>query len=195
VLGYVADPGPAGPLLMPSAGFGAYVMAAGAVALLASSFAGPRARRSLTGVQWAQLLLGAVTLAAGWVHLLLAPEHLQEHPLLGWGFIATGIAQVVLAAVVVHRASLTTLPLLVVLNVAVMAVYLYAVFVGLPFGDAGLDQMGMAGMDMHDDHGLVLGAGEPVDLTGAGTFLLELCGVGAVVGLVRHLARRAPTAG
>ena len=52
----------------------------------------------------------------------------------------------------------------------------------------------MAGMDMHDDHGLVLGAGEPVDLVGAHTFLLEVFGVAVAVGLLRYRARGVPTA-
>ncbi|MEP6629044.1 MAG: hypothetical protein ABJA89_01180, partial [Lapillicoccus sp.] len=76
----------------------------------------------------------------------------------------------------------------IVLDVAIMAVYGYAVLVGLPFAADG----GMAGMDMHDDHGLVLGAGEAVDLVGAVTFVMELFGVGLVLVLIRHLARRSP---
>ncbi|MDQ6895905.1 MAG: hypothetical protein M3171_04750, partial [Actinomycetota bacterium] len=40
---------------------------------------------------------------------------------------------------------------------------------------------GMAGMDMSDDHGLVLGAGEAVDLVGGLTFVAELVGVGLVI--------------
>lgn len=193
VLGYVADPGPAGPLLMPQAGFGAYVMAAGGVSLVAAALVAPTVRRSLTRLQWVQLLLAAVVLVAGWIHLLLAPEHLEEQVLLGAGFIVVGIVQVLLAVAVVARPSLMSLSLVVMVSVAVMAVYLYAVVIGLPFaGDAGM--AGMAGMDMHDDHGLVLGAGEPVDLIGAGTFLLEVFGVAVAVGLLRYRARGVPTA-
>lgn len=87
VVRYAADPGPAGPLLMPQAGFGAYVMAAGGLSLLmAAVLARPvsRASTALTAVLWLQLVLAALTLGAGWVHLLLAPEHLAEHPLLEW---------------------------------------------------------------------------------------------------------------
>ncbi len=188
VTGYVADPGPAGLLLMPRAGFGAYLVAAGALCLVGSAVIGRSAAGRLSGTGWLQLALAALTFAAGWVHLLLAPEHLEEHPLLGMGFIAAGAAQVLLAAVVLARPSLTTLPLLIVLDVAIMAVYGYAVLVGLPFVADG----GMAGMDMHDDHGLVLGAGEAVDLVGAVTFVMELLGVGLVLVLIRHLARRSP---
>ncbi|MEO7235832.1 MAG: hypothetical protein ABIW80_10720 [Lapillicoccus sp.] len=188
VLGYVADPGPAGRLLMPAAGVGAYVMAAGALALLASALLGRSAPRPLSSTGWLQLGLAALTFGAGWVHLLLAPEHLEEHPLLGMGFIAAGAAQVVLAAVVLARPNLTLLPLLVVLDVAILAVYAYAVLVGLPFA-SGDGMEGMAGMDMHDDHGLVLGAGEAVDLMGGATFVMEVLGVGLVVVLIRRLAR------
>lgn len=93
----------------------------------------------------------------------------------------------------VARPTLTTLPLLIVLDVAIMAVYAYAVFVGLPFAaDDGM--AGMAGMDMSDDDGLVLGAGEAVDLVGGLTFVAELVGVGLVIALVRRLAGRVRTA-
>ncbi len=199
VVGYAADPGPAGPLLMPQAGFGAYVMAAGGLSLLmAAVLARPvsRASTALTAVLWLQLVLAALTLGAGWVHLLLAPEHLAEHPLLGMGFIAAGVAQVALAVLVVARPTMTTLPLLIVLDVAIMAVYAYAALVGLPFAaDDGMAGMaGMAGMDMSDDHGLVLGAGEAVDLVGGLTFVAELVGVGLVIALVRRLAGGVRTA-
>lgn len=188
VLGYVADPGPAGRLLMPAVGVSAYVMAAGALALLAAALLGRSAPRPLSGTGWFQLGLAALTFGAGWVHLLLAPEHLEEHPLLGMGLIAAGAAQVVLAAAVLARPNLTVLPLLVVLDVAILAVYAYAVLVGLPFA-SGDGMEGMAGMDMHDDHGLVLGAGEAVDLMGGATFVMEVLGVGLVVLRIRRLAR------
>jgi hypothetical protein len=187
VLGYVADPGPAGRLLMPAAGVGAYVMAAGGLLLLGAAVVGPSARRSLSRTGWLQLALAAVTFGAGVVHLLLVPEHLAENPLLGMGFLAAGVAQVVLAALVLARPAPTPLSLLVILDVAILAVYAYAVLVGLPFGSAeGME--GMAGMDMHDDHGLMLGAGEPVDVLGGLTFLLEVAGIGLVVALVRRIS-------
>ncbi len=188
VLGYVADPGPAGRLLMPAAGAGAYVMAAGGLALLAAAVVARPVPRALSATGWLQLALAGVTLGAGTVHLLLAPEHLQEHPLLGMGFIAAGVAQVVLAALVLLRPGPTAVSLLVVLDVAILAVYAYAVLVGLPFAADGTE--GMAGMDMHDDQGLVLGAGEAVDLVGGITALLEVAGIGLVIALVRRLSPR-----
>lgn len=192
VLGYVADPGELGLLLMPRAGFGAYVMAAGAVCVLTAALVARPTSRPLPRLMWLQLAAAALSFGAGWVHLMLAPEHLDEHPILGVGFVLAGVAQVGLAVLVVARPNLTTLPLLVVLNVAIMAVYSYAVLVGLPFGDAGdTDMAGMAGMaDMDHDHGLMLGAGEPVDVVGAATFAAELLGLSLVVALIRRVARR-----
>ena len=209
VLGYVADPGPTGPLFMPQAGVGAYAMAGGAVCVLAAAVIARPVPAPLSRSAKLRLGIAALTFAAGWVHLLLAPEHLEEHTLLGIGFVVAGVAQVALAVLVVARPHPTSLSLVVALDVAIMAVYLYAVVVGLPFGDSGMADMpgmtsmpgmdgghdmastgalDMSGMDM--DHGLVLGSGEPVDVVGAVTFLAELIGVGLIVAYLRGKVRR-----
>jgi hypothetical protein len=168
IAGYVADPGPAGPLAQPSAGAGPWVMAAGGLLLAAAAVVAPVARRRFEHGAMLQLPLAAVLLVAGTIHLLLTPEHLAESTLLGAGFLLAGVAQVVLAVLVLlRRPSDLVLTAAIAVTVALIALYAYAVLVGLPFGE-------------HEEHmataeaGLVLGAGEPVDLWGFVNLLAEL---------------------
>jgi hypothetical protein len=111
--------------------------------------------------------IAAALIATGWIHLLLAPEHLGESTILGLGFLASGLAQVGLAGLVMWRPASWNLGLVVVLNATLIVVYAYAVLVGLPFG-AGSDH----------DHamapGLRIGAGEPIDWYGGISKVAEL---------------------
>ncbi len=112
-------------------------------------------------------LMAAALLVAGSIHLLLVPEHLGESTILGLGFLASGIAQVVLAGLALWRVRAWSLGLTVMVNVTLIALYAYAVLVGLPFGAGSEHVHGEAA-------GLMVGSGEPIDAYGAVSKLAEL---------------------
>jgi hypothetical protein len=132
-----------------------------------------------------RLGLAALLAVAAVIHLLLTPEHLGESPLLGLGFLAAGLAQLALAAVLVlhrlRRVDDLVLAAVVAVDVALVALYAYAVLVGLPFGGGGEEHAA----------GLVLGAGEPVDQWGFVDLLAELGAVG-LAGLLLWRGSAAP---
>jgi len=165
---YVANPGPAAPLTQPTAGVGAALMAAGAALLLVAIAASPVRRHRLERSDVVRLLLAGFLLIAGWIHLLLVPQHMDESPILGIGFAASGVTQLALAALVTWRPRDWNLAAVVAVNVTLIAIYAYAVFVGLPFG---------GGSEHEAAAGLVVGAGEPIDAFGAISKVAELAGV------------------
>jgi hypothetical protein len=136
-------------------------LAAGLLALAA--VLAPIGARRASRVGTRRLVLAGALFVAGWIHLLLVPEHLAESPLLGVGFLAAAAAQIALAAVVAWRPSDTAAYVVVAVNVALVAVYGWAVVVGLPLGGGHADVAGIR-----------IGAGEPVDLAGAATKLAEI---------------------
>lgn len=172
---FLANPGPAAALIQPSAGVGAYLLVGGGLALFTAAIAAPlRAGRLGTGVG-PRLALATALFTAGWIHLLLTPQHVAESAILGFGFLAAGIAQVVLSGAVLARPRAWMYEAIVAVNVALLFSYGYAVLVGLPFG----------GHD-HGAAGLVVGSGEPIDLAGTVSKAGELISlVGAFV-LVGH---------
>jgi multidrug transporter EmrE-like cation transporter len=177
IAGYVADPGPAGPLAAPVFGPGSLVLMVGALMLLASVLLTPWRRRGLP-VGMALPLLTAVSLfTAGWIHLALTGEHLDEATILGIGFLLSGVVQIALAATVALRPRGYAYFGVVAVNAAVIFLYAYAVLKGLPFG--GHDHGG----------GLVLGSGESIDLAGAVSKAAELLSLVAAFVL---LGRGAP---
>ena len=180
IVDYVANPGPAGPLTQPTAGIGAGLMAIGAGSILLSIVVLPIQSRRLEPAVVARLLMSAALFLAGWIHLLLVPEHLDESPILGIGFLASGLAQLALAAVVLWRPRDWNLALVVAINVTLIAIYAYAVLVGLPF--AGTSEHGAA-------VGLVVGAGEPIDILGAVSKVAELLSLTIAFGLLGRSSR------
>jgi hypothetical protein len=164
---YVADPGPTAALAAPTQGVGPLVMAAGGVVLAAGAVVVPLPARAMDRATVVRVGLAAVTFVAAWMHLVLTPEHLAESTLLGLGFLGAGLLQLGLAAVIVERRSESALSLLVVVDVALLAIWAYAVLVGLPLAEGGHDHGGGA-------TGLVIGHGEPIDLAAAITKVAEL---------------------
>jgi len=162
---YVANPGPAGPLTQPTAGVGAALMAVGAAFFMIAAVALPGRATRLDTHSLGRVAMSLGLLVAGWIHLLLVPEHLAESTVLGLGFLASGIAQLVLAAVVLWRPREWSLALVVAINVTLIAIYAYAVLVGLPFGQPS---------EHAEAAGLVVGAGEPIDWFGAISKVAEL---------------------
>jgi hypothetical protein len=180
ILDYVANPGPAGPLTQPTAGIGAGLMAIGAGLILLAIVVLPIQDRRLEPAAVLRLLMSAALFLAGWIHLLLVPEHLDESPILGIGFLASGLAQLALVAVVVWRPRDWNLALVVAINVTLIGVYAYAILVGLPF----------AGTSEHVAAvGLVVGAGEPIDTLGAVSKVAELLSLAIAFGLLGRSSR------
>ncbi|MCU1537876.1 MAG: hypothetical protein JWP82_2227 [Humibacillus sp.] len=181
---YVADPGPGGVLAAPTRGPGAIVMAAGGVLLLAAALRMPVRRTPLGAALLLRVVLAVATFVAGWMHLVLTPEHLAESTVLGLGFLGAGVAQVALAVLVVEGRSETTLSILVALDVALLAVWAYAVLVGLPLAEAGGHDHG------GEAAGLVIGHGEPIDLAAAVTKLAELTSLALAFVVLRAVTLR-----
>ena len=177
---YVARPGPAAALVQPTAGIGPYVTAVGGSLLLAAAVLMPVRRLRLGRERWLRLALGTTLYVAAGIHLLLTPEHLAEAPLLGWGFLLGGAAQVALTIAVLRTNAPHVPAAALMVSVALIVLYLYAVLIGLPFG-------------AHDDHatGLVVGRGEPVDPVG----LLDLAAEVAAALLAMVALRRSGLGG
>jgi hypothetical protein len=173
---YVAHPGITAELTLPSAGSGPYVLAAGAAFLIAATLASPSRVAPLARQTVIRLFLSLVLLTAAAIHLILSPQHFGESPLLGAGFLVAGIVQLVAAAVVLTRSDGQGLNPILLVSVALIAIYVYAVLIGLPL-DSGHDTGGAAG--------LRIGAGEPLDLKGLINAIAEI----AAIPLALFLAR------
>ena len=122
------------------------------------------------GISWttaAQLLVAVLLGAAGIAHLYLAPEHLAESTLVGVGFIAAGIVQLALAALVLLRPDRGVLWAVIAVSAVLIIFYAWNVLLGLPI--VGPD----AAQHAHEG-GLVIGLGERIDAAGALTKAAEL---------------------
>ena len=182
IAGYIAHPGSTAALTIPSAGPGPYVMAAGAAILFIAAAIAPHQIAPLDKQALVRLLLALVLLTAASIHLILSPQHFSESPLLGIGFLLAGIVQLGAAAVVLTRADDRGLNLVLLVSVALIAIYGYAVFVGLPLdSEHAADTAG----------GLTLGAGEPVDFTGAVNVIAQIVAIPLALILARYSAATA----
>ena len=176
IAAFVGEPGPAAALIQPSAGPGAYLMVGGGIALFIAAVGAPLRRGPLANGLAPRLVLAAALFTAGWIHLLLTPQHVGESAILGYGFLTAGLAQVALSGAILARPRGWMYQAIVAINVALLFTYASAVFVGLPFG----------GHD-HGAVGLRVGSGEPIDLAGIVSKTGELISLGAAFVLVgRH---------
>jgi len=180
---YASAPGTTGALTMPVAGVGPYIMAAGALAIIAAAALAPSTPGRLGVRMVVRLVLALLLLLAASIHLILTPEHLDASPLLGAGFLAAGIAQLVLAAaVIVGPPDLVAgfgMSAIIIINVALIGIYIYAVIVGLPLDN---------GHGADETVGLSIGAGEPIDFKGGIDLIAEI----AAVALAGALGWRRP---
>lgn len=182
---YVTHPGPAGLLTQPTAGIGALLLALGAAAVGLAIVALPVRSRPIANGVTPRLVAAVAIFIAGWIHLLLVPEHFAGSPVLGLGFLTAGMAQLVLAGLVLWRPRDWTLVTVVAVNATLISIYAYAVLVGLPVGGAA---------DHAEAAGLVIGSGEPIDAFGAASKIGELVSLVIAFGLLGRLspaARRA----
>lgn len=132
------------------------------------------------------VVLAALLLVPGWIHLELTPEHLAISPILGAGFGLSAVVQLGLAAIIGFGSRPLVVPAAIAaigVNVVLIALYAYAVLVGLPFEAAGHEAM--AG-HAHEAAGLALGRGEPVDALGGVTFVAEMAGAAQAIRLLRR---------
>ena len=179
IAGYVAHPGSTAALTLPSAGPGPYVMAAGAATLFIAAAIAPARGVQLNRQALIRLLLALVLLTAACIHLILTTQHFSESPLLGTGFLLAGVVQLGAAAVVLTRADDRGLNLILLVSVALIAIYGYAVFVGLPLdSEHAADTAG----------GLTLGAGQPIDFKGAVNAIAEIAAIPLALVLARYSA-------
>jgi hypothetical protein len=112
--------------------------------------------------------LGAALVSAGMIHLSLSPEHFEESQILGTGFLAAGVLQLLLAVAIFRRTGRLALLLVGASSTTLIATYAVAVVIGLPF-------TGLAAGAMEE--GLRLGTGEPVTLVAALAKASELASI------------------
>ncbi len=179
---FVAHPGVAAMLTVPSAGPGPFFTLAGGIALICTALAAPTAQARLGRGMLLRLLLSASLIIAADLHLVRTPQHLDEALLLGVGFLAAGLVQLALAVYVVVRHDDRPIGLLVAVTIALIAIYGYAVFVGLPF-DSGHSDVGT---------GLHLGSGEPVTATGLVDVVAEIATVALALAAYPRASRARP---
>jgi hypothetical protein len=84
------------------------------------------------GSRW---LLAACLAGAAVIHAAMAPSHLGESALEGWGFVVSAWAQLALAVAVLLRPSRRVGAAVVAINAVLIAVWVVSRTVGLPFGD------------------------------------------------------------
>ncbi|MCA1569872.1 MAG: hypothetical protein LC798_06020 [Chloroflexi bacterium] len=148
--------------------------------------------------------------AAGIIHCLLTPEHMEISVVFGAGFLAAGIAQFGMAAMAVLWPSRVIYAAIIATMLGLTGLYAYNVVVGLPFHEparvaAVTDahpsetahghaadppaETHVLTNDGHHDPGLVIGTGEPIDPYGAMTQLAQLSAAALALTL---LVRRTP---
>lgn len=114
-----------------------------------------------------RLLLASLSLAAGGVHLAMVPIHAQSSTTEAIGFAGVGWAQVILGIALMLRPSREILGGAMLLNVAVIAMYVVSRTAGLPVTDPAWDPETVSGIDM------MTTIFEAVIVAGAGLLLLR----------------------
>jgi hypothetical protein len=109
-----------------------------------------------------RLLLAALSIAAGVVHLVMAPVHASSSTAEAIGFATVGWLQILLAIGLLMRPSRALLQGTVLLNAAAIVVYVVSRTAGLPFGDHAGVAENVEGIDLMTavfEGLLVVGAG------------------------------------
>jgi len=165
---------PAAPNLWPLIGVAALLLVVlGSLFIVAPRLAGILQSNELGS----RLALAVLLVIASSFHLLLLEEHAAESPLLGLGFLGSGLIQLGLATAVVVRPSLFPYYGVVALNVALIALYAAHVVIGLPLAPTA-------------QGGFTLGPTEDVDAVGLATKAAELFGLTVAFVLARSAGRR-----
>jgi len=123
-----------------------------------------------------RLVLGLLLLIAASFHLLLLGEHAEESPLLGLGFLASGLVQLGLATVVIVRPQPLAYYSVIGLNVALIVLYAAHVVIGLPLTPSA-------------QGGFTLGPTEAVDAVSLAVKASELMGIAFAFALLNRPGR------
>jgi hypothetical protein len=92
------------------------------------------AERSTDRTLFARLALATASIAAGLIHAIVVPHHLEESTVLGTAFVATAIFQIAWATPATIRLDARTLNVGVAVNGAVVTAWIASRTVGFPFG-------------------------------------------------------------
>ncbi len=114
-----------------------------------------------------RLHLAALAIAAGGVHLAMAPIHASNSTGEGIGFSIVGWLQILLAIVLLARPSRGALQAAMLLNAAVIAAYIVSRTAGLPIGAHAGEAESMEGVD------LMTAIFEALLVAGAGVLLVR----------------------
>jgi hypothetical protein len=138
-----------------------------------------------------RLLLAALSIAAGVVHLVMAPVHADSSTAEAIGFATVGWLQILLAIGLLMRPSRALLQGTILLNVAAIVVYVISRTAGLPFGDHAGVAESVEGIDLMTaifEGVLVVGAGvllaRPKFMSNLSTEALVMASVLPVVVLI-----------
>lgn len=82
----------------------------------------------------ARVVLAVLSLCAGVVHLVMIPQHAQQGALEGWAFAIMGWLQVLAAIALIARPSRRLLEAVIVVNLAIIAIWVWSRTSGLPVG-------------------------------------------------------------
>lgn len=96
----------------------------------------------------ARLLLAAAAIGAGFIHLALAEEHVEEYLPLGIGFLVTGVLQVLWGVLISIRESRPLLLAGGVFSLLFLGAYLMSRTVGLPLGPEAFAREGVGRADL-----------------------------------------------
>lgn len=95
-----------------------------------------------------RLLLASLGLAAGAIHLAMAPIHAGSSTTEALLFAGAGWAQILLAIAVIIWPSRTVFAGTLLVNAAIIGVYIMSRTVGVPFGDQPWDATSVSGIDL-----------------------------------------------
>jgi hypothetical protein len=95
-----------------------------------------------------RLLLASLLLAAGAVHLAMAPIHASNSTIEAAGFAVAGWAQILLAFAVLVRPGQPVLGSTIIVNAAIIVGYIISRTAGLPFGDQSWVADDVQGIDL-----------------------------------------------
>lgn len=182
LVSFLSSPGPTGALLEPVAGPGAPLFVLGSLLMVAGIAMTGSRRIRVSFVVRRNGVLALALFGAGWIHLTLTHQHINESALLGLGFGLAALAQLALSAAAIRAPRNSIYLLIVAINIGLIVLYAYNAAVGLPLGDSGHDHGG----------GLVsfsIGHGEPIDLYG---IVCEVLQVLAIVIAFLHLSPTQP---
>ena len=94
------------------------------------------------------VLLALASAGAGIIHLLVAPEHLEEFTPFGVGFFALGAFQILWAVTVVVRPNLPILAIGLVVSALTIGTWIVSRTVGLPVGPEAGEAEAIGTMDL-----------------------------------------------